>query len=98
MVTIRIHLDRADERNGALLVIPGSHLHGRIAPENIPGFLEKTGPVRCDMERGGILLMQPLLLHSSRSSETGRNRRVLHIEFSAASLPAPLEWNDCVDL
>ena len=30
MLTVRIHLDRTDESNGALKVIPGSHLQGKL--------------------------------------------------------------------
>lgn len=98
MVTIRIHLDAADAANGALLVVPGSHQRGRIAPKNVPRIVEAAGAVRCDIERGGIMLMRPLLLHSSRSSESGRQRRVLHFECSTDTLPPPLEWQDRVKL
>lgn len=30
MLTVRIHLDRTDESNGSLKVIPGSHAHGKL--------------------------------------------------------------------
>lgn len=98
MVTIRIHLDAAAAANGALLAAPGSHQRGRIAPKNVSRIVEAAGAVRCDMERGGIMLMRPLLLHSSRSSESGRQRRVLHFECSTDTLPPPLEWQDRVPL
>ena len=38
MVSVRLHLDNCGEENGALRVIPGSHLHGRIPEEDIPAM------------------------------------------------------------
>lgn len=37
--SMRLHLDNCREENGALRVIPGSHLHGRI-PEGMRSFSE----------------------------------------------------------
>ena len=37
MLTVRIHLDRTDESNGALKVIPGSHRQGKLSNLEIDG-------------------------------------------------------------
>jgi len=37
MLNVRLHLDAADESNGALLVSPGSHLLGRIPANEAAG-------------------------------------------------------------
>jgi ectoine hydroxylase-related dioxygenase (phytanoyl-CoA dioxygenase family) len=98
MITARIHLDDADEGNGALCIIPKSHLQGHIPVAQVREIVKREEVVRCDMKRGDIMLMKPLLLHSSRSSETGRRRRVVHIEFNSQLLPSPLNWRDRIKL
>ena len=88
--TIRIHLDNTNEENGALKVIPASHLKGLYRPETIDWNVETE--TSCKVKRGGIMLMKPLLLHSSGRTTNDNKRRVLHIEFSRSSLPAALKW------
>ncbi len=90
--TIRIHLDPANEDNGALKIIPGSHLNGITRPENIDWqqATEKT----CTVSGGGIMIMKPLLLHSSGRTTNGQKRRVIHIEFSNQPLPLDLKWSE----
>ena len=88
--TIRIHLDNTNEENGALKVIPASHLKGLYRPETIDWNVETE--TSCKVKRGGIMLMKPLLLHSSGRTTNNNKRRVLHIEFSRKSLPADLKW------
>ena len=88
--TIRIHLDNTDENNGALKVIPGSHLKGVYRPENINWTIEVER--FCCVEKGGVMIMKPLLLHSSNKTRNNAKRRVLHIEFSRSRLPDGLNW------
>lgn len=88
--TIRIHLDDTDESNGALKVIPGSHLKGVYRPETIDW--NKTTTVSCNVRKGGIMIMRPLLLHASDRALGNSNRRVIHIEFANCVLPGELQW------
>jgi hypothetical protein len=92
MLSLRIHLDLADEFNGALRVIPGSHRLGRLSPSLIKHLTATQAPRICHVNAGGALFMKPLLLHSSLSCRNPVHRRVLHIEFSAERLPGGLEW------
>ncbi len=94
MLTVRIHLDDADESNGALCVIPGSHRHGKLNPAQIAEAHESSPAHLCRARAGDLLLMRPLLLHASHKSVSQSQRRVLHIEYAAFKLPAPLEWHD----
>ena len=94
--TIRIHLDKTTEANGALHVIPGSHLKEVYRPETIE-WANETENV-CSVERGGIMLMKPLLLHSSARTSNNNQRRVIHIEFSRCALPDNLKWSEYLDL
>lgn len=88
--TIRIHLDDMDENNGALKVIPGSHLKGVYRPETIDW--EKESMITCKVKKGGAMIMRPLLLHASDRATGNNSRRVIHIEFANASLPEDLQW------
>jgi len=88
--TIRIHLDDNDENNGALKVIPNSHLKGTYRPENIDWSIETE--TICNVKQGGIMIMKPLLLHSSAKTTDNKKRRVIHIEFSNIELPKEIEW------
>jgi hypothetical protein len=88
LVTLRIHLDPATAANGALQLIPGSHLRGRLtAPP------ADHGPaVQPELKAGEILRMRPLLFHASTHSIADTPRRVIHIEYAAHELPGGLEW------
>ncbi|RSK24715.1 phytanoyl-CoA dioxygenase family protein [Hymenobacter metallilatus] len=92
IVTLRLHLDDCDATNGALRVVPGSHRHGVIPNEQHPDFTPQA--VTCAVPAGGLMLMQPLTLHASQRSTSTRSRRVIHLEFSAAELPAGLQWQE----
>lgn len=92
MLTLRIHLDQADERNGALRVLPGTHRLGRLDAAQIESSKQKQKPFSCVVERGGVLLMRPLLLHSSIAAVNPGHRRVLHFEYSSTELPRGLRW------
>jgi hypothetical protein len=92
MVALRIHLDHADESNGALRVLPGTHLYDRLAPGQIQHWKQQRQAVTCAVKRGGAMLMRPLLLHSSSAAVEPRHRRVLHFEYSSIDLPGGLRW------
>ncbi|MFD2920744.1 phytanoyl-CoA dioxygenase family protein [Terrimonas rubra] len=92
ITTIRIHLDDTDENNGALKVIPGSHLKKIYRPETIDWSVEQE--VDCPVKQGGIMFMKPLTLHSSGRSTNHKKRRVIHIELSSQELPGNLLWSE----
>jgi hypothetical protein len=92
MVTIRLHLDETAATNGALRVIPQSHRNGRIDTDALRDF-NKDGAVTCECSPGDALLMSPLILHSSRRSESPARRRVIHFEYARdEDLDASLRW------
>jgi hypothetical protein len=93
MLTVRIHLDDADEGNGALRVIAGSHRLGRLDAERIASLREERGETLCAAAAGDALLMRPLLLHASGRSTNDRPRRVLHLEYAGEDLPGGLVWH-----
>jgi len=92
MLTLRLHLDDADESNGALRVLPGSHRVGRLEADQIQHWKQRQQTITCAVNRGGVVAMRPLLLHSSLPSLNPCHRRVLHFEYAAADLPSGLKW------
>jgi len=96
MLTVRLHFDECDERNGALLVVPGSHRDegGGIDLSLVPDPVScRARAVVCPVPAGGALLMRPLILHASKKAlDPQRRRRVLHLEFAATPLDGGLQW------
>lgn len=92
MVTARLHLDPTPSSNGALQVIPGSHLDiGDTWPSVDSGRGDRE-PITLEADAGDVVLMNPLTLHASSKSTQLGHRRVVHIEFAKQSLPEPLVW------
>ena len=90
--TIRIHLDDTDENNGALKVVPNSHSKEIYRPETIDWHVE-TEEI-CSVNKGGIMMMKPLILHGSNRTTNNQKRRVIHIEFSNMELPEEINWSE----
>ena len=91
-ITIRIHLDKTDKNNGALKVIPKSHLNGIVRVDSKDWNTENE--FICEVEKGGAMLMKPLTLHASNRTTNGKKRRVIHLEFNKHNLTEPLAWLD----
>jgi hypothetical protein len=83
MVTIRLHLDDADESNGALRVIPGSHRLGRLDAAKVAEIRLRQPEVTCCVRTGDAMIMRPLLLHASSEARTPVHRRVIHLEYAS---------------
>ena len=93
MTTLRLHLDDTPAENGALRVIPASHLVGRLSAKDIARCREAVSEHVCEARAGDILLMKPLLLHASAPSTRPGHRRVVHIEYARTSLlHSALSW------
>ena len=81
VLAIRIHLDDSNGFNGPLRVLPPTHRSGVLSDDSIHELANKIHPVECRVGAGGLVLMKPLIIHSS-SKVTHGSRRVLHIEYS----------------
>lgn len=93
MLTVRVHLDEADESNGALRVLPGTQDLGRLTAVRIQELRGKIDEHLCAVSAGDAVLMRPLLLHASNRSTSVGRRRVLHIEYAGFALPPALKWH-----
>ncbi len=93
MITVRIHLDDCTKANGALKVIPASHSNGVC--KKLDFTQEKS--VICEVKRGGVLLMKPLLFHASKRTTNNLNRRIVHLEFASKELKTPLTYRERIN-
>jgi ectoine hydroxylase-related dioxygenase (phytanoyl-CoA dioxygenase family) len=92
MVTIRLHIDDADEEGGCLHVIPGSQQLGVLTQGEIDRVVAVSRPMACVVNAGDAVIMRPLLLHSSVKSRRASHRRLVHLEYSSYELPSGVCW------
>jgi len=92
MLSARLHLDHCLLENGPIKFVPGSHKAGILNPAEIASWKERHESVPCPARRGDLILMRPLILHSSSKSDSPQQRRVLHLEYANADLPGGLQW------
>ncbi len=92
MVTFRVHLDDADENNGCLKVIRGSHKLGLLSSETIRELTQSREIDNCVVQAGDMVIMRPHILHASSKSTHPKHRRIVHIEYSSYHLADGLEW------
>jgi hypothetical protein len=89
VVALRVHLDDSTSDNGPLRVIPNSHTCGVLTDDLVRELVGRSAPATCLVNRGGVVAMQPLIVHASSKVLTNAPRRVIHIEYS---LTDPAEW------
>ena len=106
-VTVWLAIDDADTENGAMKVIPKSHLHGQIVFEhsrkeeqNVLGQTVKDAedyglaPVDFEIKAGQISLHSDLLLHGSAPNQSDRRRCGLTMRFVPPEVKRALTgWN-----
>jgi hypothetical protein len=79
------YLDDADEDNGCLRVVPGSHrLAGQELASELALGLDAPSAVPLPVRAGSLLLHDARLLHGSRPSVRGGLRRVLYHSYQSA--------------
>lgn len=81
--TIDVYLDKADEDNGCLWVVPGSHKQGVIDVKQLVdehGF-DLPGAQPVEMEPGDVAFHDNGCLHGSKANTSDRERRILYLAF-----------------
>jgi ectoine hydroxylase-related dioxygenase (phytanoyl-CoA dioxygenase family) len=81
VIALRVHLDSSTSENGVLRVVPSSHRFGVLTDDEV-FELARGQVVECSVPRGGVLMMRPLLIHSSAKASSANPRRVLHVEYA----------------
>ena len=80
-VAVRLSIDDSHSLNGGLKIIPKSHTHGILSDSEIERATS-TSPVEIPtVPRGSVLVMSPLLLHSSSMATVPDLRRILHFTY-----------------
>jgi hypothetical protein len=62
---------------------------GVLSDDEIHQLSTQLTATDCLAPRGGVVVMRPLIVHASSKSQSPAPRRVLHIEYAAASQIAP---------
>lgn len=106
VVTAWLAIDDVDVENGAMQVIPGSHLHAQIAFEEsgaeeqnvltqVVRNAEDYGdpPVAFELKAGQISLHTDWLLHGSEPNNSDRRRCGLAMRFLSSDVRAFNGWN-----
>ncbi|WNR46193.1 phytanoyl-CoA dioxygenase family protein [Paenibacillus roseipurpureus] len=79
MLAASVHLDDADEQNGCLRVIPGSHREGTLPHVGTYYLNHKQYPITdgtpCVAEAGDVLFFNYLTIHGSEPNRSVRTRR-----------------------
>jgi hypothetical protein len=83
VVALRLSLDDSGEDNGPLRVLPGTESLGVLTDAEIANLAQTIAPVDCCVDAGGIVVMRPLIVHSSSKAVSDRPRRVLHLEYAS---------------
>ncbi len=93
LITCFIYLDDANEENGCLKVVPGSHLGKPMLPfkqgstfEIDPAYVDQTKIVPCPLKAGEMIFFDPYLLHYSAINRTRSPRRCIIYTYNPASL------------
>lgn len=94
-IMVGCYLDPANEENGALRIIPGSH------QSELPiCALEKMAYTTIEMQAGDVLIHDLMLAHSSGKLTDFPQRRVVYVEFMSAvqAISEQVYSEDFVDL
>jgi phytanoyl-CoA hydroxylase len=89
MLAASVHLDRADQENGCLYVVPGSHREGALPHVGQHYLNHKEYPISmgtpCPAEAGDVLFFNYLTIHGSESNRSDRTRRNVLFQYREAS-------------
>lgn len=86
IIAVRLHIDDCQQAHGPLKVVPTSHQLGRIPEKQWIAVRDEKGEKECTVNAGGVVIMSPLILHSSSKATHANGRRVLHFLFVPESL------------
>lgn len=89
IVALRLHLDASTAENGPLRILSGTHAFGVMSDVDVFAMARSQPHVDCIVGCGGVMVMSPLLVHSSVKARSNSPRRVLHIEYANSLILAP---------
>lgn len=81
--TMDVYLDDADDENGCIWVVPGSHKRGNIDTDALQaeyGF-NVPGAIPVEMNAGDVAFHNNGCLHGSKANHSARMRRIIYLAF-----------------
>jgi hypothetical protein len=105
-VTVWLAIDDADEENGCMRVIPGSHKLGHLTyrpsdpseqnvlNQTVENAEQYGDPVAFEMKAGEISLHSDLLLHGSKPNLSDRRRCGLTMRYASVDVRSYAGWNN----
>jgi len=91
MITVRLHLDDCPADNAPLVVALGSH-RARVTAHAAAAQARALPQRICTAQAGDLWLYSTPILHRSDRARSPGVRRVVQIDYTAASLPTILNW------
>jgi ectoine hydroxylase-related dioxygenase (phytanoyl-CoA dioxygenase family) len=91
-VFARVHMEDCPEEAGPMEIAVGTHALGLVPAGDASSNAEAARREICMAAAGDVLFLKALTLHRSGASRSQGTRRVLRVDFSPDSLPAPLDW------
>lgn len=95
---VMVAFDDADETNGCLRVIPGSHHAGNLPGTDDgtplggfytdPGSFDASHQVALAVPAGSLIFFSPFVIHGSQPNESDRARRAMVITYQPGGHPA----------
>lgn len=104
-VTVWLAIDQADQGNGCMKFIPGSHHFGHmtwhLSEESENNVLNQTvvgaekfgEPIYDELKAGECSIHNDLLLHGSEANQSNRRRCGLTLRYCSAEVRAGMDWN-----
>ena len=89
--TVWTAIDAAAADNGALTILPGSHRHPKLTPEEKDRVVEEMSgrEILLAADPGEAFLLDQFLLHGSGPNLTSRRRRAVTLIYHDAAVPVP---------
>ena len=91
LVALRVHFDDCPLANGALAVVSGSHLLGKLRDAETSAITPNVYTT-CAAAAGDVLALKPLIVHRSSPAAVPAHRRVLHVVYAAEQPGEQVRW------
>lgn len=91
LLALRIHLDDCSTENGALALVPQSHLGGKLRDAQVLE-IHRDAYELCPARAGDVMAMKPLIVHRSAPSQSPSHRRVLHVVYATEDPGGGVRW------
>ena len=86
MLVCFLYIDDSNKKNGAIAVVPKSHLSLINPKNNTKGSIKRKPEKIIEAKKGSLLFLDPCLWHRGRTNSSGNRRRVIFINYRSRDL------------